>query len=518
MEAGVTLGTVLGGTYEIMRLIGKGGMGAVYEAKHLRLPGKKVAIKVLLAGIATDSEAYARFRREAEIASRLGHPNIVEVLDFNTLPDGTPYLVLEMLSGESLATRLVTGKMALPAAMSIARQIGSALHTAHQSGVVHRDLKPDNIFLCPRDVDGDLVDHVKILDFGISKIRGSQTVLTQEATILGTPQYMAPEQATGKNQQVDARTDIFALGAIVFEMLCGKPAFSGNTLAEVIFQVVYQPPQFLPELQKMAPEHVVAAVVRAMAKNADERYADMAQFIEALTGRPLRAPTAKRSMNVDAMASTAAAPAPSDAFAPTVPPSQPPKPITSIGLASGEVKAVPPTEKVRRGGMGVLVAGAMAVVAGVAAFVFWRGQQQQQQQPTAAARPDASIMALAPSKPDAAVVSVAADAAATETAHVEKHHETQSETTKAETLPPEAAADLADARKALDAGDIKEAVRKVEHSLRVKQSGRAYGMLAESYCVAGDIGAVRAWWPHVAKGDRKRISAVCKKHGLDVAP
>ena len=511
----VTLGSVLGGTYEITRLIGKGGMGAVYEAKHLRLPGKKVAIKVLLAGIATDSEAYARFRREAEIASRLGHPNIVEVLDFNTLEDGTPYLVLEMLSGESLATRLVTGKMSLPAAMSIARQIGSALHTAHQSGVVHRDLKPDNIFLCPRDVDGDLVDHVKILDFGISKIRGSQTVLTQEATILGTPQYMAPEQATGKNQQVDARTDIFALGAIVFEMLCGKPAFSGNTLAEVIFQVVYQPPQYLPELQKMAPEQVVAAVVRAMAKNADERYADMAQFIEALTGRPLRAPTAKRSMNVDAMAATSSAPPPGDAYAPTVAPSQPPKPITSIGLASGEVKAVPPTEKVNRGGKGIIVAGALVVVAGAAAFVFLRGQQQPQQ-PTVAARPDAFVMAPPPSKPDAAVVLAPVDAAVTETAHVEKHHETQSE--KTETLPPEAAADLADARKALDAGDIKEAVRKADHSLRVKQSGRAYGMLAESYCVAGDIGSVRAWWPHVPKGDRKRISGVCKKHGLDVAP
>ena len=510
----VTLGSVLGGTYEITRLIGKGGMGAVYEAKHLRLPGKKVAIKVLLAGIATDSEAYARFRREAEIASRLGHPNIVEVLDFNTLDDGTPYLVLEMLSGESLATRLVTGKMSLPAVLSIARQIGSALHTAHQSGVVHRDLKPDNIFLCPRDVDGDLVDHVKILDFGISKIRGSQTVLTQEATILGTPQYMAPEQATGKNQQVDARTDIFALGAIVFEMLCGKPAFSGNTLAEVIFQVVYQPPQALPELQQAAPEPVVAAVVRAMAKNADERFADMAQFVEALTGRPLRAPTAKRSANVDAVAATAAAPAPSDAYAPTVAPSQPPKPITSIGLASGEVKVIPPTEKVRRGGKGVMAAGALVVVAGAAAFVLLRGQPQPQPQPlpvqpVAATHPDAMVAALPPARPDAAPV-------VADSATIEKHHETKPE--KTETLPPEAAADLDDARKALDAGDIKEAVRKAEHSLQRKQSSRAYAMLAESYCTAGDIGSVRAWWPHVSRADRKRVSAVCKKHGLDVAP
>jgi len=185
-------GTVLGETYEITELLGQGGMGAVWTAKHLRLPGKRVAIKVLHGVAAGDRESYARFRREAEIASRIGHPNIVTVHDFNVLASGTPYLVLEYLEGEDLAHRLARGKIPLPAVLGIARQIGSALHAAHKADVVHRDLKPGNVFLVATEIGGELVDQVKVLDFGISKIRGSQTVQTQDSVLLGTPQYMAP--------------------------------------------------------------------------------------------------------------------------------------------------------------------------------------------------------------------------------------------------------------------------------------------------------------------------------------
>src|SRR5262249_22617980 len=177
-----------------------------------RLP-KRFAVKVLL-GQLQDSEGYARFKREAEIASRIGHPNIVEVLDFNTLASGTPYLVMEFLEGESLAKRIKTrGALPLEEILGLARQMGSALNAAHKNDVVHRDLKPDNIFLCPSDSGGVVGDRVKILDFGISKIRNTQTVLTQESTLMGTPQYMSPEQASGKNSLVDQRTDVFALGA-----------------------------------------------------------------------------------------------------------------------------------------------------------------------------------------------------------------------------------------------------------------------------------------------------------------
>ena len=285
-EAEIGIGTVIAETYEVTRLIGQGGMGAVWEASHRRLPGKRVAIKVLL-NASTEGDALARFRREAEIASKLGHPNIVEVIDFHQLATGTPYMVLEFLEGDSLARRLKQGPMSLAKTIDIVRQVGSALHAAHCEGVVHRDLKPDNIFLTPTDAGGELGDRVKVLDFGISKIRGSNTVQTQESALLGTPQYMSPEQAFGRNKSIDQRTDIFALGAIVFEMLAGRPAFAGETLAQVILAVVHTPTPSLVGLPGV-PEHVARAVEKAMEKEPDARFAEVHEMVAALSGRPMQ--------------------------------------------------------------------------------------------------------------------------------------------------------------------------------------------------------------------------------------
>src|SRR5688572_2611142 len=265
---GLRPGTIIADTYEITRLLGQGGMGAVWEAKHLRLPGKRVVVKVLLFG-ATDAVVLARFRREAEIGSRLGHPNIVQVLDFNTLADGTPYIVLELLQGESLASRLQRGPLSLEEVKSVVTQVGSALAAAHREGIIHRDLKPDNVFLCPTDLGGEVRDVVKVLDFGISKIRGSKTVLTQDAALLGTPQYMAPEQATGRNDEIDVRTDVFAFGAMTFEMLAGRAPFTGDTLAAVIHAIVYTPTPPLAAAAKDVPPPIVAAIERALDKNRD---------------------------------------------------------------------------------------------------------------------------------------------------------------------------------------------------------------------------------------------------------
>ncbi|HVV85176.1 MAG TPA: serine/threonine-protein kinase, partial [Kofleriaceae bacterium] len=287
----IDVGSVIAGTYTIEGLIGKGGMGEVYLASHARLPGKKVAIKVLHPDIA-DAEALARFRREAEIASRLGHPNIVEVHDWNQLEDGTPYLVLELLQGEALSDRLKQGPLPLEDVNVIVRQVGSALAAAHREQIIHRDLKPQNIFLLPSD-DG-LSIKAKVLDFGISKIRGSTTVKTQESSLLGTPQYMAPEQATGQHSAIDGRTDVFALGAVVFEMIAGTPAFRGETIPEVVFKVVYEPAPSLDVVAPGTPDHVVQAVARALAKKPDERWPDVASFVEALTRSPLT--TARRAV------------------------------------------------------------------------------------------------------------------------------------------------------------------------------------------------------------------------------
>ena len=169
--------------------------------------------------------------------------------------------------------------------MAITRQIGSALQAAHRAGVVHRDLKPDNVFLCTPEED--MPTKVKVLDFGISKIRGSQSLRTQDAVLMGTPQYMSPEQATGKNTTVDGRTDVFALGAIVYEMLGGQPAFAGGSLAEVVYRVVHGEPTPLRELAPALPDNVLSAVEHALQKDPAARPQDIGAFILELTGRPL---------------------------------------------------------------------------------------------------------------------------------------------------------------------------------------------------------------------------------------
>jgi serine/threonine protein kinase len=309
-QDGLSVGGMVADTYRVTRLLGRGGMGAVWAAEHLRLPGRQVAVKVLLSpGVAT-GEAFARFRREAEIASRLGHPHIVQVLDFHTLPTGEPYIILELLQGETLAQRLQRGPIALEETLTITRQVGSALQAAHRAGVVHRDLKPDNVFLCTpqEEVPGP---NVKVLDFGISKIRGSQTVATQDAVLMGTPQYMAPEQAMGKNTSIDARTDVFALGAIVYEMLGGSPAFAGSSLAEVVYKVVHAQPQPLAQLRTGLPLNVLSAVDRALQKDPSHRPTDVSAFVAELTGRPLTVPAASTLAGIlDATLASPAQPIP----------------------------------------------------------------------------------------------------------------------------------------------------------------------------------------------------------------
>jgi len=285
-RAVVDVGSVIADTYKIEALLGRGGMGAVFLASHQRLAGKHVAIKILHTDLA-DADIVARFKREAEIAAKLNHPNIVGVIDYNITPDGTPYLVLDYLEGETLAGRIARGPMPLDQVLSIVRQVGSALAAAHRAGIVHRDLKPQNIFLVPAEVAGREVEIAKVLDFGISKIRGSQTVKTQDSVLLGTPQYMAPEQAMGQHASVDDRTDIFALGAIIYEMLSGQPAFPGASIPEVVFKVVYEQPAPLASQAPSVPPGIISAVMQAMAKPAEERFASVAGFVEALTGQPL---------------------------------------------------------------------------------------------------------------------------------------------------------------------------------------------------------------------------------------
>ncbi|HMJ12143.1 MAG TPA: serine/threonine-protein kinase, partial [Polyangiaceae bacterium] len=204
------VGRTLGGTYRIVESLDSGGMGVVFAAEHVRLH-RRVAVKVLAQHLAADGSALARFHREADIISRLVHPHIVQILDFDTTEDGSPYIVMEMLEGESLSQHLMQhGRMELVECVRVAAQVASALASIHAAGIVHRDLKPANIYLV--NVSGDR-SFVKLLDFGISK-HGPSSGLTGEFDILGTPDYMAPEQAMGRTALVDARADQFSLAAI----------------------------------------------------------------------------------------------------------------------------------------------------------------------------------------------------------------------------------------------------------------------------------------------------------------
>jgi serine/threonine protein kinase len=272
----VELGALLGGTYRIVRRIGSGGMGEVYEATHDRL-AHRYAVKFLHPGVRDHPEALPRFMREAQITSRLRHPGIVSVVDFNTLPDGVAYLVMEYLEGESLGKLLArTGPLPIARVVDITEQISSALTAAHLQGVVHRDMHPQNVFVVP-GTEGQSA-RIKILDFGISKIASISQRITGMAAVMGTPQYMSPEQAEGKIDELDAASDQFSLAAIVYELLGGRPAFAGETLASIAYQIVHAAP---PSLRGIRPElsaEMENVVLRGLAKNKKDRFPSVSEF------------------------------------------------------------------------------------------------------------------------------------------------------------------------------------------------------------------------------------------------
>ncbi|MGZ3426520.1 MAG: serine/threonine-protein kinase [Polyangia bacterium] len=272
------VGSLLNGTYRLERVIAEGGMGVVYEAQHVRLP-RRFAVKILGKPVDSDTTitTLARFRREAEIASTLAHPHIVEVFDYQVAESGAPYLVMELLEGEDLADRLKRGRVGIVAALRIIAEMAEALDVAHTAGVVHRDLKPANIFLMRR---GGREDFVKVLDFGVSKLIDSAT-LTQEKAMVGTPLYMSPEQAIG-TQELTPESDIFSLGAISWEMLTGRRAFAASSIPSILYQIVHGP---TPKLAGKAPGLSTAAdevFARVLSKKKEDRYKRATQFAEDL--------------------------------------------------------------------------------------------------------------------------------------------------------------------------------------------------------------------------------------------
>ena len=256
-------------------------MGEVYEARHARLAGR-YAVKVIRRDVVALSEmAVKRFHREAEITSTLRHPNIVQIIDFNQTADGSPYIVMEYLDGIDLETRIRRrGPMSIGEALPIIEQIASALAAAHGHGVIHRDLKPQNILLVSlsASLPGQPTEFVKVVDFGISKATSAET-LTGAPIVMGTPHYMAPEQARAMGEEIDGRADQFALGAITYELLSGRKAFPGDTVTAVIYNVVHEPADSIAAIVGPALD---AAVQTALAKERGARYPSMTAYVAGL--------------------------------------------------------------------------------------------------------------------------------------------------------------------------------------------------------------------------------------------
>jgi eukaryotic-like serine/threonine-protein kinase len=272
------IGQVLDGRYRIESVIGEGGMGLVYKAVHAALR-KPLAIKVLRPEVSKNEQIVARFKQEAQSASQIGNQHIIDISDFGELPDGSTYFVMEFLGGRSLTLAMEQERLSTERTIHIAKQLCKALGAAHENGIVHRDMKPDNVQLIER---GDDKDFVKVLDFGIAKVGGGTSKLTQAGQVFGTPHYMSPEQCAGTG--VDHRTDLYAVGVMLYEMATGAVPFDADNLMGILTKHLYEnpiPPHELPPPVNVPPA-LEAVILKCLTKKAEQRYQTMAELLDDL--------------------------------------------------------------------------------------------------------------------------------------------------------------------------------------------------------------------------------------------
>lgn len=323
--------------YDVISLLGEGGMGSVYLAQHPFM-GRRAAIKVLRPDLAKDSMLVLRFMNEARAANAIRHPNIIDIIDVGIMADSdVPYLMMEFLDGEALSSRIRrNGHLSITDTVEFAFQTAGALGAAHEQNIVHRDLKPDNLFVIA-DTSSPGKERVKVLDFGIAKLRGDlsgNSSMTQTGSLMGTPPYMSPEQCRGLIGEIDARTDIYALGIILYEMLTGAPPFVSEGFGEVLMAHLSQPPPPLRDKNPDVPPELERIVIKALAKKREDRYASMDEMRAAL--RPSSAPTLKQHASALLLAENVDRQATMLSQKP-----EPPKAPTTLRHATGEVAAVP---------------------------------------------------------------------------------------------------------------------------------------------------------------------------------
>jgi serine/threonine-protein kinase len=400
----VGLGEVIG-NYEIVAELKRGGMGVVYTARH-RSMGQMAVVKKLLPEHTGSTDTVQRFFQEAQAAAALDDPGIVRIFDQGVLGDGSAYIVMELLQGESLADRLRrVGRIAPAQAMTFVRQAARAVSKAHARGIIHRDLKPDNLFIVPDpDIAGG--ERIKVLDFGIAKLAGDARVKTMTAMPMGTPAYMSPEQWASAGR-VDGRTDVYAFGIILFEMLVGRLPFDGPGLIEFIDQHRFQP---APPISSIDPSLTTfdPIIARCLAKNPDERFASLDELVRALPGGPVTTNPQPISvahaatLPAGGMAMGSAAPVPS-----------------TLGGAASSLASQPPAPA--RRGISPLWLGLTAVVAvgATIAIILTLGSGGKDDKIDAAAPMAAAMVAIdaaqaeAPPPPPAVDAAVAVDTAVT---------------------------------------------------------------------------------------------------------
>jgi len=287
--------TVVADRYRVLRKLGEGAMSLVYEVQHTKI-ARAFAMKRLQPALVRNTEAIQRFSREAELLASLRHPNVVDISDWVTLPDGTPCMILEFLHGASLSVRLQREALPWETIGRMGDQAMSALQLAHRMGIVHRDLKPENIFISIDDV-GD--ERVKLVDFGVSHLSGS-TRLSGVHEIVGTPSYMSPEQAQGLTDEIGPATDVWAMGAILYEMATQKVAFDAGSVAEALMRIVAGNAEPLLKYRKDAPSAFVELVERAISRDArrirtiEELRAGLRKALAAPPPAPARTSTGNR--------------------------------------------------------------------------------------------------------------------------------------------------------------------------------------------------------------------------------
>ncbi|MEO1172189.1 MAG: protein kinase [Myxococcota bacterium] len=506
---------MLGDTYEIVREVATGGMGTVYEARNVRLAKRRLAVKVLSKLTSKSSELLPRFRREAEIGASLNHPNIITVTDWNTLPNGLPFFVMEFLEGESLAMRLRRERLSRDVGHHILHSIGGALIAAHQQGVIHRDLKPSNVFLAR--VEGSSTPFVKVLDFGISKLIFDETLETT-SKLLGTPRYMSPEQV--RNRPVDERSDEFALAAIAYEVFGGQLAFPGDSLEAILYHVVHDDPIPLATLCPDLSPTVIAAIERGMAKRPDDRFDTIKDFLAAIRedGDPALVP--REAATISGGASRREPMMNSSRVI------EAKRGNTQPGVDDPGRLEIP-----KRGATAwVIIALLVALVGALFAY-----------QTLKPLKPDPSLSTNTNTAPDAAPLAnpnpstnTNGDVETPEQPDPAENTNTSpnpnDEPATAEPDMPELApvkapppvAELPKVTARLDlaeeeyaAGKYRVAIRLAQQSLKDQRTARAHRIITQGYCGLKDLGGANAAFVSVSRRDRRRVLSECRKYGVE---